>query len=59
MFNKLKLRVAAWIVELRLVKWAHRVEGERFRHKLYQIFDAVEEYQVICNEESSGTSTRK
>lgn len=29
MLDNFKLRLAAWIVGLRIVKWAHRVEGER------------------------------
>lgn len=29
MLNKVKLLIASWIVELRIVKWANRVQGQR------------------------------
>lgn len=59
MFNNFKLCIAAWIVELRVVKWAHRVEGERFRRRLYEIFGQLDEYEAICSEERNGALTKK
>ncbi len=59
MFNNFKVWIAAWIVELRIVKWAHRVEGERFRRRLYEIFGDLDEYEIIRNEERNGALAKK
>lgn len=58
MLNKFKLLIGAWIVELQIVKWAHRVEGERRTREIYAIFDSLDEYEAICARECSGAAAK-
>lgn len=58
MVKFLKPRLASWIMSLRIVQWAHRVEGERRRRELYAIFGQLDEYELIRAEERSGASAR-
>lgn len=59
MLAKFKLLIAAWIVELRIVKWAHRAEGERCTREIYMIFDSLDEYEAICARERNGALAKK